>query len=451
MTRATVLLNVLLPLLLVACAGADSSPPDSLDPAGGDSLPDDSVPDDSLGDTATDSAPPCEAGLTASIDGVSVAALSFGEAPARGDALTLSLTLHNGCDERLRLLGHPDEWVSGAGFSLESLPPVLLEAQASTTVTLRFEPGVEGLAEGGFTLPFDHPGSPLTLPLSATVGGPLSLVIVGDGRHVFTTHDYGQTVAFDGYETLTAHGDSLQRGVCAGDGRFVAVGGNTDRRWWSSEDGVSWVASSAAGSPIGACAFGDGLFVGFDGLPLRSTDGLSWSGGGYSPGEHLRAMTYGGGAFVAVGDAGRVVVTTDGISWSIDQQICDEDLGVVAYGDGVLIVAGASGRIGRSDDGGLTWALDTVGDGGNTWRGLVYGDGAFVLGDGAELYRSEDGERWEYVNAVDATPIAALGGLLFGMSGQTLAVSEDGGFTWSPTITSAGGLGLSRAALGARL
>ena len=96
MTRAAVLLNV----FLVACAGADSSPPDSLDPAGGDSLPDDSVPDDSLSDTAPDSAPPCEAGLTASIDGVSVAALSFGEAPARGDALTLSLTLHNGCDER---------------------------------------------------------------------------------------------------------------------------------------------------------------------------------------------------------------------------------------------------------------------------------------------------------------------------------------------------------------
>ncbi|MCK6519843.1 hypothetical protein L6R49_00220 [Myxococcota bacterium] len=431
--------------LLVACA----------DPPSGDSAPD-SAPDspadsapDSPADSAPDSAPPCEAGLTASIDGASAAALSFGEAPARGDALTLTVTLQNGCDERLRLLGHPDEWVTGAGFSLESLPPVLLEAQASATISLRFEPGDEGLAEGAFSLPYDHPGSPLALPLSATVGPPLTLVLVGDGRHVLTTHDYGETAALDSYETLTAHGDALQRGVCAGGGRFVAVGGNSDRRWWTSEDGVTWAASSSSGSPIGACAYGDGLFVGFDGLPLRSTDGLTWTGGGYSPGEHLRAMTFGGGAFVAVGDAGRVAITEDGVNWLVDQTICEEALGVVVYGDGVLVAAGASGRVARSDDGGITWSLDTVGDG--TWRGLVYGDGAFFLGDGATLYRSEDGERWEYVNAVDSTPVAALGGLLFGISGQTLTRSEDGGLSWSPMITSAGGLGLSRAALGGPL
>ncbi len=406
------------------------------------------APDPVPGDPDDDIAPGCDIGLRASINGAPVdAPVRFPAAPAQGDPVELRLELENTCDVALRFLGHPTTWSTDPRFGVQTLPPVVLEPGQSTTITLRFDPTAPGLTQGEFILPYNLPGSPLTVELSAEVGEPLALVLVGDGRHVITTHDYGATIAHDSYETLEAHGDELQRGVCWGAGRFVAVGGNVDRRWWTSPDGVQWQAhDSQEGGPMADCAWGNGRFVSSDGSPVWSADGITWNSGqryNFNP-NHLRGSTYGGGLFVFVGDNGRVAVTEDGESWLRDTVLSIGGLRNIAWGGGVFVAVGAEGWIASSSDGAQTWVTQQLGTG--DWGGVAYADGRFLIGDGARVASSTDGEVWNIVNATPAVPRAGLGRQFFGTNANTLYRSTDGGFSWTELYQSPAGLNVGNAA-----
>jgi hypothetical protein len=430
---------------------ADSAPPDSgpADSGPADSPAPDSDPPDGGDSPALDSAIPCEIGLELRVEGESwdlSLPIDLGGAPSRTGPIRRELLLHNPCAERLHFLGHPDHWVSGAGFALESLPPVYLDPEESASIALSFTPGAEGPATGAFSLPHDQPGSPLALALQAESEPPLHLLLVGDGGHIFTSADYGQSARADQSSTLEAHTDQLIRGACALPGLMLAVGGNAEQSWWWSTDGAIFTAEQLPGSPLGACACDGGRCVAFDWAPWFTTDGLSWTEGSGGVGHHLRAIAAGSGLFVAVGDSGQIAVTEDGSAWTHTAQLEGEPaLSQVAWGGGLFVGCGADGVAASSADG-VDWIQVIASDG--DCQGLVWAGEAFYLGDGDEIWRSEDGVDWEAVNAASPTPRAAVAELMVGTVGNQLYISEDGGYTWSEGASSAAGLGFTDGVMG---
>ncbi|MCB9554068.1 MAG: hypothetical protein H6705_19700 [Myxococcales bacterium] len=434
--------------------GVDDAAADAFvaDDAFADAMPDampEAIPDATP--NPIDAAPPddCAVALVAArVDGGPLTPLAFPPAAADGPAVDVALTLRNTCARRLRFLGHPDEWLTGDGFALDRLPPIALDAGAETTLSLRFTPGAAGEAAGRLVLPYDRPGAPLAIELEATVARPRALVFVGDGRHVVATADYGESVAADTFETLEPHGDALQRGVCWGDGRFVAVGGNVDRRWWTSADGLAWTAHTAPGAPIAGCAFGGGRFVAAAGRPLSSPDGIEWLDGrddGFDA-NHLRAITYADGLFVAVGDGGRIATTRDGAGWERDDTVAVPGFTAVVGGGGRFVAVGVDGWTAASVDDGATWQLGRVAGAGRL-GGVAYAGGRFVTGDGARVHDSADGVVWSPLNAADVMPRIGYGRWIFGASGRALSRSADGGFSWQVWHVSVDGLGVGAGAV----
>ncbi len=444
----------LLLVMLLGCgapatpAGPAGAPPEHDSAAIDTANADTSAPDSGGADTAAPPTP-CALGLSVSTGGTAVAdggAVAIGAAPAWADPVSATLTLDNPCDEPLRFLGHPDDWVSGAGFSLSTLPPVRLAPGESTTLTLAFTPGDAGAYVGGLSLPYDLPGSPFAAALSAEATAPLTVVFVGEGRRATTTPDYGATFSFDAWETLDAHTDVMQRGGCVGGGTFVSVGGSAEGRWWTSTDGVTWQAfRDPSVGAIADCAHGDGTFFAAAGAPMTSTDGETWAVGtaAYAP-DHLRAVAWGDGVLVAVGDNGRVATTTAGAAWEVDGNPVSASLRDVAFGEGAFVAVGAGGTVATSVDAGATWTEQVVGGGGD-WSRVVHGRDGFVVGGAGAVHASADGIGWSLVNASSVTPIAAVGPFLFGTAGSALHRSADGGFTWSELRPADGGPGYADA------
>jgi hypothetical protein len=360
-----------------------------------------------------------------------------------------TLALRNDCDVMLRFLGHPDDWAAGEGFALGTLPPVALEPGETAAIDVTWTPGAEGPAEGALALPHDGPGSPLAVRLTGRGTAPLTLVLAGDGAHLLATRDYGQTAAYDAWTTTEAHTRALIRGICAGPGGFLAVGGNAERAWWTSPDGLVWTAHEAPGAPVGGCAWTDAGFVAFDGAPLFSVDGLSWTRGSGSTATHMRAMVSGSAPdgsprAVAAGDRGGIAVTQDGSAWITTTAVGSSDFGHAAFGDGIFVAAGAGGATAASVDGGASWVSGATG--GTTAQGLVWTGTGFLLGDGTSVYRSTDGVAWTRVNAARPAPVAVVGAAVFGVVGTRLYVSVDDGFSWSERVASSGGLGFGAGA-----
>ena len=416
---------------------------------------------DGAADTGSDTGapPPCVEGLQVSAlpDPLSGAAelpladdgaLAWPEAPALTEARALTLRLSNPCAERLRFLGLPGEWVSGPGFALGALPPVLLEPGGTATITLSWAPGDAGAAVGSFALPHDQPGSPFTLRLEATAGPPLRVLLVGDGGRRSLSEDYGLSWAVDSFTTTEAHTDALQRGVCWGPPGFLAVGGSSRRMTWLSPTGHAWTPVDSGVGWVGDCAYGEGVYVtaGGGGALARSADGLSWETGGDPGGEHIRAVAYGDGVFVAVG-ASRRMVSDDGLSITRDLSVAGADLnriafGQVAGGSPTFVAAGAAGRVATSTDGGLTW-LDQVVGGASAHQQVVFTGDEFVLANGSELWASPDGFAWSLRNASTTVPFAGLGARLWGAGSGGLVGSTDGGFRWSTLRVADAGPGYS--------
>jgi hypothetical protein len=444
-------------LFLIGCAGTSGGPGAAEGPP---SSTDTGPREDSTNPTRPDTAPPswdtgdprepCAAGLQVRHEGAeTTGSLDLGEAPAYGAAVPLTLELSNPCEATLHFLGHPEGWVEGADFGLETLPPVGLAPGETAELRISFTPGESGAYTSALRLTHDQPGSPFELTLTGTAAAPRPLVLVGEGRRVSTTLDYGDTWAHDAWETLDAHTDVMQRGGCVGAGVFLSVGGSAEGRWWTSADGLTWADHrDPAMGAIAGCAHDGTRFVAAAGAPFSSADGMTWTAGDstYDP-DHLRAMTWADGWFVAVGDSGRVARTADGVAWTTDSHAGTDGLGSIAAGGGVLVAVGAAGAIATSTDAGATWSTQVIGTG-HAWSGVVYGQDGFLAGGGGELYASSDGVTWRIVNASGVVPLSTTGPFVFGVDGDAVLRSEDGGFTWVEIKPAVGGPGFSAGLLG---
>ncbi|MBI4595493.1 MAG: hypothetical protein HY730_03840, partial [Candidatus Tectomicrobia bacterium] len=202
-------------------------------------------------------------------------------------------------------------------------------------------------------------------------------------------YDYGTEV------TLTAISDegSYFEGWSGGDcqdtvGCTLVISGHTNLtanfqsknffdRWdWH------WRNPLPQGNSLFGITYGDGAFVavGDRGAIITSSDGITWTAGSSGTSNGLRGITYGKGTFVAVGDRGATLTSADGITWTARASGTLNWLYGITYGNGTFVAVGEGGAILTSVDS-MTWSVRSSGT--STWlTGITYGNGTFVaVGD----------------------------------------------------------------------
>jgi hypothetical protein len=107
------------------------------------------------------------------------------------------------------------------------------------------------------------------------------------------------------------------RGICYGNGMFVAVGDQGSVA--TSSDGQSWVnRTSGVSESLAAVAWSGSVFVAVgQGTIVVSTDGASWIdvSDQVPPGDIVEDILWDGTRFVAVGGENLVLTSTDGLLW----------------------------------------------------------------------------------------------------------------------------------------
>jgi hypothetical protein len=154
---------------------------------------------------------------------------------------------------------------------------------------------------------------------------------------------------------------------------------------------------------LNAITYGNGTFVAVGGyyysIILTSSDGKVWieqSSGTSSP---LNEVAYGNGTFVAVGDHGTILISPDGVTWTPRTAYSGttNDLYAITYGNGTFVVGGDEHTILTSPDG-VTWEVRTLQSFPFYPTDITYGDGIFVAVDGYGwsygICTSIDGVTW---------------------------------------------------------
>ena len=225
-----------------------------------------------------------------------------------------------------------------------------------------------------------------------------------------------------------------------GDGQWVALGHAPDVA--VSTNGATWNEYPVPVGSWQSVAYGDGHFVALSSTAatpeeLLSTNGQSWVAAN-GPAGPWTAVTFGAGRFVAVSSAGQIDTSTNGTQWSSVWHHSNLDFTSVAYGGGHFVATdSALGAIGLSTNG-LQWsrlfpARDTVTD----WGAVVYGEGEFVVLDGAssgDFATSVYGYVWTLhsLSPAEAIDSATFGCGSFVAIGQSSASTEN--FISSSTV-----------------
>lgn len=265
-------------------------------------------------------------------------------------------------------------------------------------------------------------------------GDPIA-VVVGYGTRRAMSDDGVTWSAFVEVDPNGGDDNNLLRGVGYGDGVFVAVGGGGEGLSMTSGDGVAWENENRTiGSFLSDTVWmADGFIAaGGNGLRLRSDDhGATWGNeAGYYAG-HFRAISTSGELAVAVGhtygdvqDIGLWSTTSDGVTWS-GEQTGGAPFRAVAFGSGMFVAVGDEGRVSSSADG-QAWTDTDLGAG--EIRDVAFAGGEFVLAAESTYWTSADGTSWSEAGG-DARPIAAY------LEGAYLTVG------WPATVSRADRLG----------
>lgn len=282
---------------------------------------------------------------------------------------------------------------------------------------------------------------PISIPeWSGVAYGDGNFVIVGDRGHIFTTDSskvqilrssgsrtdgfeavaYGDdtfvTVATSGrtyrstdggktWSVLPGQFDPYKTGYCLAsdliyaDGKFVVTCSNGGIAF-STDAGLNWIGTdeqTMVGNPT-AVTHGASLFVAasLQGYVLTSPDAINWTPQNSGTTKTLWGLAYGNGVYVAVGEAGTLLVSTNaGVDW-VDRSSAvtgGMDLFSAAYGKGRFVVVGQDGTAFTSTDG-LSWQQLDTGEL-TTLRRVIYASGRFVaIGSTGMVLSSSDGLVW---------------------------------------------------------
>ena len=162
--------------------------------------------------------------------------------------------------------------------------------------------------------------------------------------------------------------------ITYGNGVFVAASGNSNKVYYSTDDGNSWTSTTAGpsngrnmqGVTYGSNGFVVGkadssyadLFYSTDlGATWKATSLANQADGG--TGLSLIGIAYGNSTYVAVGSAGVVYTSTDAAHWTLMNRVAVASTGYlnsVCYGNGVFVSVDDKGNIYQSSDNGATWS-----------------------------------------------------------------------------------------------
>ncbi|MBM3665045.1 MAG: hypothetical protein FJW92_04545 [Actinobacteria bacterium] len=227
------------------------------------------------------------------------------------------------------------------------------------------------------------------------------------------------------------------RGVAAGSGRFVAVGGD-GRVWRSDVDGTRWrCAAHPVATGLYAVARGSGRFVavGIGGAVLTSPDGRHWTPRRSGTNVNLHAVAWLGNHFLAGGDGGTLLRSRDGRQWRREGYPAFHSIRAFTWdpASGATVGTGA-GSIAHRRAGGPWQVITPVGQG-QFHTGAAFGEGAFVVsGHAGGLLVSPDAAAWSPAASgvernLDALIRTADG---FVTAGAGIALASSDGTTWTP-------------------
>ena len=300
---------------------------------------------------------------------------------------------------------------------------------------------------------------------------------------------YGNPIA-------TACGDLNQFGPI--NTNAIMYSTNSSRNWSSQTWAGPWGGVPDLWFPsqafiLHSMAFGTNRFVAvgdtgwtlefmYPGVVLTSDTGTNWTELSAETSENrLYGVTYGNGLFVAVGDAGGILVSPDGLTWTevtgyhrsairaiacagglylaSGQPICHAyssfpDLTSLVSSNGTdwvvsttnpptmndlagsgKIFVGVSGGCICTTTNGFGWTSNCLSA--NTLRGVGWGKGQFaVVGDAGTIYTSADGFNWNNHSIAPASNLncVAYGNGQYVAAGSVVASSVDG-VSWSLTLT----------------
>ena len=215
--------------------------------------------------------------------------------------------------------------------------------------------------------------------------------------------------------------------VTYGEGAFVAVGSGFAA---TSSDGTEWIESPHRFlKQLHDVAYGAGSFVtvGGRGSVFVSADGVVWEEGvsGLSDVFVLRAVTYGGSRFVAVGDEqvdggtfvpgegygddrpmnrSVIISSRDGVNWEVDYTGPSQTLSDIVYGDGMFVAIGENQ--GPTDQWGKPTSYNAVvltSENGTDWTMTEVG-GPSVLNEEAGYYQSSPDNPSVWLSSVTYWP-----------------------------------------------
>jgi hypothetical protein len=217
-------------------------------------------------------------------------------------------------------------------------------------------------------------------------------------------------------------------GVVASANGYVVVGnGGTV---FYSPDGLGWreQTSNTGNALFGVASSSSTLVaVGSGGTIISMGSGQTqWTPRTSGVTTPLRAVTWDGAFFTAVGDLGVIVRSANGITWSrVPSSTTDNLFGIAAASPQHLVAVGGNGRVLLGN--GSTWSIMSSGTGW-TLRGAAWDGRRFTaVGLSGTLITSTDGRTWSHQSAT--------GNDLFGISartdGELLAVGEGGTIIYS--------------------
>lgn len=237
------------------------------------------------------------------------------------------------------------------------------------------------------------------------------------------------------------------RAIAFGNGMFSAVGSYGGKNIMAaSSDGEAWSLSENDAKYVryyrGLC-FGDKRFIALGGDPggvgvaaafiSSSSDGKSWGEFQPIPGKFMiRRAAFGDGRFVGVGDRGRRSRSIDAVNWEDVENVKALDTLVdIAYGNGIFVGVGLHGLRMTTRDG-VSWSDPLRGEEGEHLNSILFAEERFVAVGAGATYFSTDGAKWERVTNQDAPLTACYGeGVFVGTKWKGKLMHSKDAVKWS--------------------
>jgi hypothetical protein len=208
------------------------------------------------------------------------------------------------------------------------------------------------------------------------------------------------------------------------------------------------------GDALRAVAYGGGTFVTVGDDIATSTNGLDWTANPTRRTESLIDVTYGQGVFVAVGwfrEAAQlrtILTSTNGLDWSPRLVTTNASMLCVAYGAGKFVAAGWGKSFMVSTDG-LNWTQhDFAAEQEQVVQSVLFANGIFVavgnFGGRATIWSSPDGTNWTQTYSVENDTcygVAYGGGIFVATSYKGKAITSADGVSWTARAVTGYGLG----------